>query len=140
MYVAILALCMVTFILKRICGRGLQIGLQLRKPPSPLTPQTLAFRKKMPCRKYFKDHDLHETVCVKCVRDAVSIVEQMLYEESTEGERISRDSALYPRAIRMIASRLLSTSASVVAQLETLIRIAVFPCQTVPPHQHVPSA
>jgi C_GCAxxG_C_C family probable redox protein len=33
-------------------------------------------------RKYFKDHDLHETVCVKCVRDAVFIVEQMLLAES----------------------------------------------------------
>lgn len=33
-------------------------------------------------RKYFKDHDLHETVCVKCVRDAVSILEHMLLDES----------------------------------------------------------
>ena len=33
-------------------------------------------------RKYFKDHDLYETVCVKCVRDAASIVDQMLLEES----------------------------------------------------------
>jgi hypothetical protein len=43
-------------------------------------------------------------------------------------------------ATRTIASTLASTSASVVAQLDTLIRIAVRPCQTVPPHQQVPSA
>src|SRR5207244_13196537 len=44
------------------------------------------------------------------------------------------------RATRTMASRLRSTSASVVAQLETLMRIAVRPCHTVPPHQHVPSS
>jgi hypothetical protein len=33
-------------------------------------------------KKYFKEHDLHETVCVKCVRDAVSIAEQMLLDDS----------------------------------------------------------
>src|ERR1700675_319260 len=38
-----------------------------------------------------------------------------------------------------IAARLRSTSASVVAHDDTLMRIAVCPCQTVPPHQHVPS-
>jgi hypothetical protein len=43
-------------------------------------------------------------------------------------------------ASRIIASRLRSTSVSVVAHEDTLIRIAVFPCHTVPPHQHVPSA
>src|SRR6266545_1075165 len=42
-------------------------------------------------------------------------------------------------ATRIMASRLRSISASVVAQDETLIRIAVCPCQTVPPHQQVPS-
>ena len=30
---------------------------------------------------YGRDHDLRETVCVKCVRDAVSIVEQARAEE-----------------------------------------------------------
>src|SRR2546428_11605863 len=40
--------------------------------------------------------------------------------------------------MRIIAFRLSSTSLFVVAQEDTLIRIAVFPCQTVPPHQHVP--
>src|SRR5882724_3311802 len=44
------------------------------------------------------------------------------------------------RAIRTMASRLRSTSASVVAQEETLIRIAVLPRQTVAPHQQVPSS
>ena len=44
-----------------------------------------------------------------------------------------------PRDPRM-ASRLRSTSSSVVAQDDTLMRIAVRPCQTVMPHQHVPSA
>jgi hypothetical protein len=39
-----------------------------------------------------------------------------------------------------MASRLRSTSAAVVAQEETLMRIAVLPCQTVPPHQQVPSS
>jgi len=39
-----------------------------------------------------------------------------------------------------MAAALRSTSASVVAHEQTLIRIAVCPCQTVPPHQHVPSA
>ena len=44
------------------------------------------------------------------------------------------------RATPTIASRLCSTSAAVVAQDETLMRIAVLPCQTVPPHQQVPSS
>jgi hypothetical protein len=39
-----------------------------------------------------------------------------------------------------IAARLRSTSSSVVAQDETLMRIAVRPCHTVVPHQQVPSA
>ena len=34
-------------------------------------------------KKYFHEHDFHETVCVKCVRDAASIVEQMLLDESS---------------------------------------------------------
>jgi hypothetical protein len=42
--------------------------------------------------------------------------------------------------MRVIAARLRSTSVSVVVQEEMLIRIAVFPCQTVDPHQHVPSS
>ena len=42
-------------------------------------------------------------------------------------------------ATRMIAAMLRSTSSSRVAQDETLMRIAVRPCHTVPPHQHVPS-
>ena len=42
-------------------------------------------------------------------------------------------------AILIIASRLRSTSSLVVAQLETLIRIAAWPCHWVPPHQQVPS-
>ena len=40
-------------------------------------------------------------------------------------------------AMRSIASKLFSTSASVVAHDDTLIRIAVCPCQTVAPHQQV---
>jgi hypothetical protein len=40
----------------------------------------------------------------------------------------------------MIATKLRSTSSSVVAHEQTLIRIAVRPCQTVPPHQQVPSS
>jgi hypothetical protein len=43
------------------------------------------------------------------------------------------------RAILMIAAALRSTSSSVVAQLDTLMRIAACPCHCVPPHQHVPS-
>ena len=43
-------------------------------------------------------------------------------------------------AMRTIASRLRSTSASVVAEDETLMRMAVFPCHSVIPHQHVPSS
>jgi hypothetical protein len=39
----------------------------------------------------------------------------------------------------MIASALVSTSSAVVIHDETLIRIAYRRCQTVPPHQHVPS-
>src|SRR6516164_9128874 len=42
-------------------------------------------------------------------------------------------------AILLIASTLRSTSSSVVAQHDTLMRIAVCPCHCVPPHQHVPS-
>ncbi len=38
-----------------------------------------------------------------------------------------------------MASRLVSTSACVVDQLQTLMRMARRPCQTVPPHQQVPS-
>jgi len=43
------------------------------------------------------------------------------------------------RAAAIIASRQRSTSSSVVAHEHTLILIALLPCQTVPPHQHVPS-
>src|ERR1700675_246654 len=43
-------------------------------------------------------------------------------------------------AMRTIACRLRSTSASVVAHEDTLILMAVSPCQTVPPHQQVPSS
>lgn len=43
-------------------------------------------------------------------------------------------------ATLMMAAGLRSTSSSVVAQLETEIRIAVCPCDTVPPHQQVPSS
>ncbi len=43
-------------------------------------------------------------------------------------------------AIRSMAARLRSTSSSVVAHEETLMRIAVRSCHTVPPAQHVPSA
>ena len=39
-----------------------------------------------------------------------------------------------------MVARLKSTSSSVVTQDETLMRIAVWPCQTVEPHQQVPSA
>jgi glutamate/tyrosine decarboxylase-like PLP-dependent enzyme len=46
---------------------------------------------------------------------------------------------LYFRAMRSMASKLRSTSTSVVAQDDTLIRIAVRSCQTVTPHQQVPS-
>lgn len=41
---------------------------------------------------------------------------------------------------RRMAAMLRSTSASVVAQEETLMRMAVRPCQTVMPAQQVPSA
>ena len=61
---------------------------------------------------------------------------------------LTRMDAIRPRlpghavvlATRSIAAMLASTSTSRVAQDETLIRIAVRPCQTVPPHQQVPSA
>jgi hypothetical protein len=39
-----------------------------------------------------------------------------------------------------MAAALRSTSSSVVAQLDTLMRIAVWPRHTLTPHQHVPSA
>jgi len=39
-------------------------------------------------------------------------------------------------AIRVIASRLRSTSVSLVAQEETLMRMAKRPFQSAPPHQH----
>ncbi len=41
--------------------------------------------------------------------------------------------------MRIIASTLRSTSVSVVAHDDTLMRIAVRPCQTVMPAQQVPS-
>ena len=44
-----------------------------------------------------------------------------------------RNGAQTPAAARSIAARLRSTSSSVVAQAETLMRMAVRPCQTVPP-------
>jgi len=49
---------------------------------------------------------------------------------------------IYPsaRATPYHASKLLSTSSSVVAHDDTLMRMAARPCQTVPPHQQVPSA
>ena len=43
-------------------------------------------------------------------------------------------------ATRSIAARLCSTSSSVVAHDDTLMRMAVCPCHTVPPTQQVPSA
>src|ERR1017187_5214770 len=46
----------------------------------------------------------------------------------------------YSSAAFNIAARLRSTSSFVVAQDETLIRIAVCPCHLVDPHQQVPSA
>jgi hypothetical protein len=46
----------------------------------------------------------------------------------------------YSAAAFSIAAKLRSTSSWVVAQDETLIRMAVCPCQTVEPHQHIPSA
>ena len=55
-------------------------------------------------------------------------------------KRLRRQGAYTLRATLIIASTLRSTSASVVAHDETLIRMAVRPCQTVTPHQHVPSA
>ena len=48
--------------------------------------------------------------------------------------------ALAPERRAASPARLRSTSSSVVAHEDTLMRIAVRPCQTVPPHQHVPSA
>jgi len=42
--------------------------------------------------------------------------------------------------MRTMAAMLRSTSAPVVDQLLTLILMAVRPCQTVIPHQQVPSA
>jgi hypothetical protein len=44
------------------------------------------------------------------------------------------------RAARRIASTLRSTSASVVLQFDTEMRMAALPCQVVPPSQLVPSA
>ena len=46
---------------------------------------------------------------------------------------------MVPAAARTIERRLFSTSSPVVTHDETLIRIAVRPCQTVDPHQQVPS-
>ncbi len=42
-------------------------------------------------------------------------------------------------AILKMTARLRSTSPSVVAHDDTLMRIAVCPCHSVPPHQQVPS-
>src|SRR5579883_1137319 len=44
-----------------------------------------------------------------------------------------------PRAMRTIASRLRSTSSSVVAHDEMLMRMTVWPCHGVPPRQQVSS-
>ena len=41
--------------------------------------------------------------------------------------------------MRTIAATLRSMSSSVVAQQDTLIRMAAWPCHSVPPHQQVPS-
>ena len=54
-------------------------------------------------------------------------------------ERITAE-LLHCRARRITASALRSMSSSVVAHDDTLMRIAVLPCQTVPPHQQVPSS
>src|SRR6478672_7492813 len=53
--------------------------------------------------------------------------------------RYARDDRMGDAA-RTIASMLFSTSSSVVAQELRLKRIAVLPCHTVTPAQHVPSA
>ena len=43
------------------------------------------------------------------------------------------------RAMLMMAAALRLTSSSLVAQLETLMRMAVLPCHSVPTHQQVTS-
>jgi hypothetical protein len=57
----------------------------------------------------------------------------------TNSQLLSPRSCFLRVAILIIAVTLRSTSSSVVAQLDTLIRIAVCPCHCVPPHQQVPS-
>ncbi len=64
-------------------------------------------------------------------------------EDQPDGERdrgAPRPGHPLRLAARSMASRLRSTSSSVVAHDDTLIRMAVRPCQTVPPHQQVPSS
>ena len=53
---------------------------------------------------------------------------------------LGRKLAFTDFAMRIIARALRSTSSSVVAHEETEIRIAVWPCHSVPPHQQVPSS
>ena len=56
-------------------------------------------------------------------------------------DETSKVGSAYKRfAILIIAATLRSTSASVVAQDETLMRMAVRFCQMVTPHQQVPSS
>ena len=57
----------------------------------------------------------------------------------SDGRGAGNIGALCPRATESIALKLRFTSASVVAQEDTLMRIAFLPFHVVPPHQHVPS-
>jgi hypothetical protein len=54
--------------------------------------------------------------------------------------RMENRQAAVARAMRTMAARLRFTSLDVVAQEDTLMRIAVLPCHTVPLHQQVPSS
>src|SRR5271157_619785 len=58
---------------------------------------------------------------------------------SDSNEHRRQDRRRYPLQARIMASRLRSTSSGVVAQEETLMRMAVRPCQVVGPHQQAPS-
>ena len=73
------------------------------------------------------------------IQAAMSTKPEQVLGHFHEWHRFEADAPFTAFAIRIMASTLRSTSSSVVAQLETEILMAVCPCQTVPPHQQVPS-
>ncbi len=108
----------------------------LAKPSTDLLPRLAAHVARQV--EGNRDNALFWAACRAAesgIRDATPLIEAAV--SAGLPERQARRTVRSAQAI--MASRLVSTSAAVVDQLQTLMRIARRPCQTVPPHQQVPS-